>query len=57
MSFYRIYRDGIRYDRTSTTATTFTDATPGNVVRVYTVTAVDSSFNESDLSWPVIWTQ
>ena len=42
MSFYRIYRDGSRYDRTSNAATTYTDASAGTGAHFYWVTAVDS---------------
>jgi type II secretory pathway pseudopilin PulG len=58
-SFYRIYRDLsasgrlLRYDRTSSNATTFTDASPANGLHWYWVTAVDSSFNESVATGPV----
>jgi len=59
VSFYRIYRGGQdygdRYDRTSGSATTFTDSEPGSVSREYWITAVDSSFNESDAIGPVTW--
>jgi prepilin-type N-terminal cleavage/methylation domain-containing protein len=57
VSFYRIYRDGAsvgyadRYSRTS--ATTFTDDNSGAVAHQYRVTAVDSTFNESDPLGPV----
>ncbi len=54
-SFYRIYRDGVRYDRTTDATRTFTDSSPGTVARSYWVTAVDSTFNESDLLGPVAW--
>ena len=49
--FYRIYRDGIRIDRTATPSPEWTDAEPsqGNP-HTYTVSAVSSSFNESVMS-------
>lgn len=55
VSFYRIYRDGSRYDRTSTATTTFTDSSAGSSAHLYWVTAVDPTFNESDVLGPVIW--
>ncbi|MEY2516415.1 MAG: hypothetical protein QOJ89_3773 [bacterium] len=55
VSFYRIYRDGTRYDRTSTSATGFSDAAARNAGHSYAVTAVDGTFNESDLIGPVQW--
>ena len=56
VSFYRVYRNGIRYDRTSDASTTFVDSSPlmsGD--NEYYVTAVDSTFNESDPLGPVTW--
>ncbi|MDX6704621.1 MAG: hypothetical protein QOI48_467 [Solirubrobacteraceae bacterium] len=55
VSFYRIYRDGTRYERTAASSPTFTDDSPRSGVSVYAVTTVDSSFNESDLSAPATW--
>lgn len=55
-SFYRIYRDGVRYDRTADASTTFTDSSAGTVTHDYWITAVDSTFNESDPIGPVTWT-
>jgi Tfp pilus assembly protein PilV len=55
VNFYRIYRDGSRYDRTTTATTTFTDASAGTSAHLYWVTAVDPTFNESDALGPVIW--
>ena len=55
-SFYRIYRDATRYDRTSDSSTTFTDSSSGTTEHQYWITAVDSSFNESDPIGPVTWT-
>jgi hypothetical protein len=55
VSFYRIYRDGSRYDRTSGASTTFTDESAGSSAHFYWVTAVDPTFNESDAIGPVIW--
>jgi hypothetical protein len=57
--FYRIYRDtgtGLadRYDETITNDTTYTDPSPGTSGHTYWVTAVDSNFNESAPSAPVI---
>ncbi len=62
VSFYRIYRDGTavglsdRYDRTAGNAATYTDTNAGSATHRYWVTAVDSSFNESDPLGPVTWT-
>lgn len=53
--FYRIYRDAVRYDRTSDATTTFTDSNPGTSLHLYWVTAVDPSFNESDSLGPSLW--
>jgi len=55
VSFYRIYRDGSRYDRTSNAGTSFTDESAGSSAHFYWVTAVDPTFNESDLLGPVVW--
>jgi hypothetical protein len=55
VSFYRIYRDGTRYDRTSEATLAFTDASPGSGGHQYWVTAVDSTFNESDALGPITW--
>ena len=55
VSFYRIYRDGSRYDSTSNPTPLFTDASAGTSAHFYWVTAVDSTFNESDALGPVIW--
>jgi Tfp pilus assembly protein PilV len=58
--FYRIYRDtgtnvGDRYDETVTSATTYTDPTPGNTTaHKYWVSAIDQNFNESPVSDPVL---
>jgi hypothetical protein len=54
-SFYRIYRDGDRYDRTSAAALTYTDSSPGSGGHSYWVTAVDSAFNESNVVGPLVW--
>ncbi|MDP8967661.1 MAG: prepilin-type N-terminal cleavage/methylation domain-containing protein, partial [Actinomycetota bacterium] len=60
-AFYRIYRDGTavgyadRYDRTTGAVTTFTDSSPQATSHTYWVTAVDSSYNESDPLGPVTW--
>lgn len=54
VAFYRIYRDGSRYDRTSDAATSFTDESAGAGAHFYWVTAVDPTFNESDALGPVI---
>ena len=56
MSFYRVYRNGVRYDRTSDASTTFVDSSPlMSGTNEYYVTAVDSTFNESDPLGPVSW--
>ncbi len=61
VSFYRVYRDGTavgyddRYDRTSGTETTYTDADAGTATHRYWITAVNSSFNESLPIGPVTW--
>lgn len=61
VSFYRIYRDGTgvgyadRLDRTSAATTGYTDGSAGGVAHQYWVTAVDTSFNESDPIGPVTW--
>lgn len=49
--FYRIYRNGVRVDRTATSLPTFTDplAMDGGT-RVYTVSSVSAQFNESVVS-------
>jgi hypothetical protein len=59
IQFYRIYRDtgtGLndRYDETITSASTYTDPSPGTSGHTYWVTAVDSNFNESLPSLPAI---
>jgi type II secretory pathway pseudopilin PulG len=56
VSFYRVYRDGTRYDRTSDAVPAFTDGSPAGGEHQYWVTAVDSTFNESDAIGPVTWT-
>jgi prepilin-type N-terminal cleavage/methylation domain-containing protein len=56
VSFYRIYRDGTRYDRTGGATPAFGDGSPGSVGHEYWVTAVDGTFNESDAVGPVSWT-
>ena len=45
-----------RYDRTSGPTRTFTDSSAGTVAHDYWITAVDSTFNESDPIGPVTWT-
>jgi hypothetical protein len=70
IAFYRIYRDGVaianRYDRTATTDPFYGDSAPGGALsRTYTVTAVDSTMNESEIAarssdgerLPVTWTR
>lgn len=48
VAFYRIYRDGQRYDRTgSGTDTTYVDPNPGGTTHTYQITAVDSHEEES----------
>ncbi len=54
-SFYRIYRDGVRYDRTTAGSLTYTDGDPGGGGHTYWVTAVDSTYNESDVVGPLVW--
>lgn len=49
-SFYRIYRDGVRYDTAPGNAITYTDTGAGDATHQYSVTAVSSTFNESDPS-------
>ena len=47
-AFYRIYRDGVRVDRTATSLPTFTDPVAlDGATRRYTVTGVSSQYNES----------
>jgi prepilin-type N-terminal cleavage/methylation domain-containing protein len=53
--YYRIYRDAVRYDRTSDATTGFTDSSAGTTAHVYWITAVDPTFNESDVLGPVLW--
>ncbi|MEY2442688.1 MAG: hypothetical protein QOJ46_2114 [bacterium] len=53
--FYRIYRDAVRYDRTSDATTSFTDSSAGTTAHVYWITAVDQTFNESDAVGPILW--
>ena len=53
--FYRIYRDGARYDRTSNATTNFRDSSPGTTEHRYWITAVDATFNESDTVGPLLW--
>jgi hypothetical protein len=56
--FYRIYRDGTdrgdRYDRTAGTETTFTDRS-ATATHDYWITAIDSTYNESNPIGPVRW--
>lgn len=58
VAFYRIYRDGQqvadRIARSATNATLFDDATWGGTGHTYRVAAVGPSYNESDLSDPVV---
>jgi hypothetical protein len=54
VSFYRIYRDDARYDRTTAGSLTYTDSDPGSGGHRYWVTAVNSAYNESDVIGPVI---
>lgn len=53
--FYRIYRDGQRYTRTVSDATTFVDTTPTAVTHRYMVSAVHESYNEGKLSDERVW--
>jgi len=55
VAFYRIYRDGSRYDRTTGTSPFYTDEGGGSSAHFYWVTAVNNTFNESDPIGPVIW--
>ena len=55
-AFYRIYRDATRYDRTTGPVRTFTDSSAGTTEHQYWITAIDSTFNESDPIGPVTWT-
>jgi hypothetical protein len=53
VSFYRIYRDGVRYDRTSLgTDTSWTDTAVGGTTHSYQVTAVDTHLAESPAAGP-----
>lgn len=56
--FYRIYRDGTdradRVDRTSGPTTTWTDGA-ATTTHDYWITAIDSTYNESDPIGPVRW--
>jgi hypothetical protein len=54
-SFYRIYRDGTRYDRAPAGSLSYTDSDAQNTQHQYWVTAVDSTYNESDVVGPVLW--
>lgn len=57
--FYRIYRGGTtradRYDRTTGTATAWSDSRGTSAAHQYWITAVDSTYNESDVIGPVTW--
>lgn len=58
VSFYRVYRDGVRYDRTALgTDATWTDGTPGSGPHTYFVKAVDTHLAESPASNSVGVTQ
>ncbi|MCA1707171.1 MAG: hypothetical protein LC808_29450 [Actinobacteria bacterium] len=51
VAFYRVYRDGARYDRTDLgTDTTYTDPRPGVGVHTYYLKAVDTHLAESPAS-------
>jgi len=53
VSFYRIYRDGVRYDRTALgTDTSWTDTDVGGTSHTYQVTAVDTHLAESAAAGP-----
>lgn len=56
VSFYRIYRDGERYDRSPAGALVYHDSAPGVEQHRYAITAVNSSYNESSVLGPVLWT-
>jgi hypothetical protein len=53
--FYRIYRDGERYDRTSDASTSFTDSSAGTITHTYLISTVDQTFNESLPVGPIVW--
>lgn len=55
VSFYRIYRDGNRYDRIPGSSLIYVDESPERDDHYYAVTAVDSTYNESDFLGPVLW--
>jgi len=58
VAFYRVYRDGVRFDRTATgTDTTWTDARPGSGTHTYLLRAVDTRLAESPSSTSVTVTQ
>lgn len=58
VAFYRIYRDGVRFDRTASgTDTTWTDARPGSGTHTYLLRAVDTHLAESPASTSVTVTQ
>lgn len=54
-SFYRIYRDGSRYDRAPAGSLSYTDSDAGGSAHSYWVTAVDNTYNESNAVGPVLW--
>jgi hypothetical protein len=54
-AFYRIYRDGVRLDRTATSTPTYVDPEPNTgALHTYAVSAVSTIFNESVLSAEVV---
>jgi len=58
VAFYRVYRDGVRFDRTATgTDTSWTDARPGSGTHTYLLRAVDTHLTESPASASVTVTQ
>jgi type II secretory pathway pseudopilin PulG len=52
--FFRIYRDGERYDLTNGNVTSWTDPNPAGLVHRYSVTAVGPGLNESQLSNEIV---
>jgi hypothetical protein len=53
--FYRIYRDGTRYDRTAGNGSVYHDPAPRFATHEYRVSAVHTSYNEGKLSDPRTW--
>ncbi len=58
VAFYRVYRDGARYDRTDLgTDSTYSDPSPGSGTHTYYLKAVDTHLAESRASSTVTVTQ